>query len=65
MYLTWIAIIASSLMGIGSVPIVISAVEKNYFRIIRKTRATHGQPNRFSVGKPEDFPSGAIPIEKR
>jgi hypothetical protein len=65
MYLTWIAIIASSLTGIGSAPVFISAVKKDYFRIINKTRATHGQPNRFSVGKPEDFPSGAIPIEKR
>lgn len=24
-----------------------------------KPRATYGQPNRFSIGKPEDFPSGA------
>ncbi len=23
-----------------------------------KPRATYGQPNRFSIGKPEDFPSG-------
>ena len=65
MYLTWIAIIAGSLAGIGSAPIVISSVKKDYFRIINKTRATHGQPNRFSVGKPEDFPSGTIPMEKR
>jgi hypothetical protein len=65
MYLTWIAIIASSLTDIGPAPIFISAVKKDYFRIINKTRATHGKPNRFSVGKPEDFPSGAIPIEKR
>jgi len=65
MYLTWIAIIASSPAGIGSPPIFISAVKKDYFRIIKKTRATHGKPNRFSVGNPEDFPSGAIHIEKR
>jgi len=65
MYLTWIAIIASSLTGIGSAPIFISAVKKDYFRIINKTRATHGRPNRLSASKPEDFPSGAIPIEKR
>jgi hypothetical protein len=65
MYLTWIAIIASSPTGIDSAPIFISVVKKDYFRIIKKTRATHGQPNRFSAGKPEDFPSGAIPMEKR
>ncbi|HZQ71226.1 MAG TPA: ubiquinol-cytochrome c reductase iron-sulfur subunit [Terriglobales bacterium] len=26
--------------------------------IFIKPRATYGQPNRFSIGKPEDFPSG-------
>jgi hypothetical protein len=61
----WIAIIASPLTGIGSALIFISAVKKDYLCAIKKPRATHGQPNRFSVGKPEDFPSGAIPIEKR
>ncbi len=65
MYLTWIAIIASLLTGIGPAPIFISAVKKDYFRIINKTRATHGRPNRFSVGKPEDFPSAVIQMEKR
>jgi len=65
MYLTWIAIIASSLTGIGPASIFISAIKKDYFRIINKTRATHGRPNRFSVGKPENFPSATIPIEKR
>ena len=65
MYLTWIATIASSLTGIGHAPIFILAVKKDYFRIINKTRATHGPPNRFSVGKPEDFPSAAIQMEKR
>jgi hypothetical protein len=65
MCLTWIAIIASSPTGIGPATIFISAVKKNYFRIIKKTRATEGQPNRFSVGKPEDFPSGAILMDKR
>jgi hypothetical protein len=45
--------------------IFISAVKKDYFRIIKKTRATRGQPNCFGVYKPEDFPSGAIPMEKR
>lgn len=65
MYLTWIAIIASSPTGIGPATIFISAIKKDYFRIIKKTRTTPGQPNRFIVGKPEDFPSGAIPMEKR
>ena len=27
-----------------------------------KPRATYGQPQRFSVGKPEDYPSGARAI---
>jgi cytochrome b6-f complex iron-sulfur subunit len=27
--------------------------------IFIKPRATYGQPNRFSIGKPEEFPSGA------
>ncbi len=27
--------------------------------IFIKPRATYGQPNRFAIGKPEDFPSGA------
>lgn len=27
--------------------------------IFIKPRATYGQPNRFSIGKPEDFPPGA------
>ena len=65
MYLTWIAIIASPLTGIGSALIFISAVKKDYLCAIKKPRATHGQPNRFSVGKPENFPSATIPIEKR
>ncbi len=27
--------------------------------IFIKPRATYGQPNRFSIGKPEDYPSGS------
>jgi cytochrome b6-f complex iron-sulfur subunit len=27
--------------------------------IFIKPRATYGQPNRFAIGKPDDFPSGA------
>ena len=31
-----------------------------------KPRATYGQPNRFSIGRPEDFPPGArIALEPR
>jgi cytochrome b6-f complex iron-sulfur subunit len=42
---------------------LISAVS-NFIFI--KPRATYGQPNRFSIGKPEDFPSGArLPLETR
>ena len=34
--------------------------------IFIKPRATYGQPNRFSIGKPEDFPPGArIAIDTR
>src|SRR5262245_45224275 len=46
----WIAIIASPLTGIGSAPIFVSAVKKDYLCAIKKPRAAHGQPNRFSVG---------------
>lgn len=31
-----------------------------------KPRATYGQPNRFTIGKPEDFPSGArVSLDER
>lgn len=34
--------------------------------IFIKPRATYGQPNRFAIGKPEDFPPGArIPLDTR
>jgi hypothetical protein len=38
MYLTWIAIIASLLMGIGAVLIFIFAVKKDYFRNIEDVK---------------------------
>lgn len=38
MYLTWIAIIASLLMGIGAVLIFIFAVKKDYFHNIEDTK---------------------------
>ncbi len=38
MYLTWIAIIASLLMGIGAVLIFIFAVKQDYFRNIEETK---------------------------
>jgi hypothetical protein len=59
----WIAIIASLPTGIGTALIFIFAVKKDYFCNIKIPCATYGQPNRFSIGKPEDFPSGAIPME--
>jgi hypothetical protein len=40
MYLTWIAIIASLLMGIGAALVFIFAVKKDYFRNI-KNRERH------------------------
>jgi hypothetical protein len=62
---TWIAIIASLLMGIGDSLIFIFADEKDYFCNYKKPRETYGQPNRFSIGKPEDFASGAIQMKVR
>lgn len=38
MYLTWIAIIASLLMGIGAVLIFIFAVKKDYFKNLEETK---------------------------
>lgn len=38
MYLTWIAIIASLLMGIGVVLIFIFAVKKDYFKNLEEAR---------------------------
>jgi hypothetical protein len=38
MHLTWIAIIASLLMGIGAVLIFVFAVKQDYFRDIEETK---------------------------
>lgn len=55
--LTWL----SSMALFGSA--VISAFANFVFL---KPRATYGQPSRFSVGRPEEYPSGArIAIEPR
>jgi len=63
MYLTWIAIIASLLTGIGSALTSILAVKKDYFCNVKKPRATFGQPTRIGIRKTEDFPSGAIQMK--
>lgn len=56
-FLTWL----SSFALFGSA--VISALANFVFL---KPRATYGQPSRFSIGKPDAFPSGArIAIETR
>jgi len=61
MYLTWIAIIASLLMGIG--PSL--TIKKDYFCNSKKLRATFGQLSRIGISKTEDFPSGAIQMKAR
>jgi len=38
MYLTWIAIIASLMMGIGAVLIFIYAVKRDYFKDLEETK---------------------------
>ena len=47
----------SWLSGFGLFGSAIIAALANFIFI--KPRATYGQPNRFAIGKPEDFPSGA------
>ncbi|HXZ32072.1 MAG TPA: Rieske (2Fe-2S) protein [Terriglobales bacterium] len=47
----------SWLSGFGLLGSLIIAALANFVFI--KPRATYGQPNRFSIGKPEEFPSGA------
>lgn len=47
--LTWLSSVG--LFGSAVISLVSNA-------IFIKPRATYGQPNRFSIGKPEDFPSG-------
>jgi cytochrome b6-f complex iron-sulfur subunit len=56
-FLTWFS--SAALFGSA----VISALANFVFL---KPRATYGQPSRFSIGKPDAFPSGArIAIESR
>jgi cytochrome b6-f complex iron-sulfur subunit len=45
------------LTGTGLCGSALVAVLSNLLFI--KPRATYGQPNRFSIGKPEDYPSGS------
>jgi cytochrome b6-f complex iron-sulfur subunit len=45
------------LSGIGVVGSVVAGVFSSF--VFMKPRATYGQPNRFRIGRPEDFPSGA------
>lgn len=47
----------SWLSGFGLFGSLIISTLSNFIFI--KPRATYGQPNRFSIGKPEDFPAGA------
>jgi len=47
----------SWLSGVGLFGSAMIAALANFIFI--KPRATYGQPNRFAIGKPEDFPSGA------
>ncbi len=49
--------VLSWLSGFGLFGSLIITAFSNFIFI--KPRATYGQPNRFSIGKPEDFPSGA------
>jgi len=49
--------VLSWLSGFGLFGSLIITALSNFIFI--KPRATYGQPNRFSIGKPEDFPSGA------
>ena len=65
MCLTWIAIIASLPMGIGSAVILSFTVNQDCYRNIKKSRATFEQLNRIGLGKAEDFPSEAIQMKVR
>lgn len=47
----------SWLSGVGLFGSLMISALSNFIFI--KPRATYGQPNRFAIGKPEDFPSGA------
>jgi cytochrome b6-f complex iron-sulfur subunit len=45
------------LSGAGLVGSSLAAMFSTY--VFMRPRATYGQPNRFRVGRPEDFPSGS------
>lgn len=45
------------LSGAGLVGASLAGLFSTY--VFMKPRATYGQPNRFRIGKPEDFPDGA------
>jgi cytochrome b6-f complex iron-sulfur subunit len=49
--------VLSWLSGVGLFGSAIIALLANLIFI--KPRATYGQPNKFAIGKPEDFPAGA------
>ena len=49
-FLAWVS-------GAGLFGSTIAAMFSTY--VFMKPRATYGQPNRFRIGRPEDFPSGA------
>ena len=52
------------LSGVGLFGSAFIAAVSNLIFI--RPRATYGQPNRFSIGKPEDFPAGSrIPLDTR
>ena len=54
----------SWLSGFGLFGSLIITAFSNFVFI--KPRATYGQPNRFSIGKPEDYPPGArVALETR
>ena len=47
----------SWLTGMGVFGSILVSAFSNFIFI--KPRATYGQPNRFSIGKPEDYPAGS------
>ena len=45
------------LSGVGIVGSALAGVFSTF--VFMKPRATYGEPNRFQIGRPEDFPPGA------
>jgi cytochrome b6-f complex iron-sulfur subunit len=45
------------LSGIGVVGSALAGIFSTY--VFMRPRATYGQPNRFRIGRPEEFPSGS------